>query len=355
MSYSRRTRVQFPCLKIYCLIRPLRSSPESRLASSLAVHRLPHLISSPKLFPLASSLSEDNFGLLASTYNEVGQEATHIIHCVWVVNFSIPLSSFAPRFLGLQNLLSLSQSAQAYFVFCSSIAAALGTASPAVIPCEALDSLTQASATGYGKSKLVAEIIVQNAVERYAIYGTILRIGQIVPTRQAGRNKVWNPTEMIPLVVRSANVVGCLPDRMGSAGGEECEWLEVDVVSRAVLDVCGFGSGQIRGKRLAYNIVHPKSFSWTDDFLPLLSDAGIQFENVAYPKWLEKLRNSEVDVEINPSRKLLEFWGKQNEGAQGRGSIRFDTKPAEEISFSLRTAPKVVDGGLVKELVDCWR
>lgn len=160
---------------------------------------------------------------------------------------------------------------------------------------------------------------------------------------------------MIPLAVRSANVVGCLPDKMGSAGGEECEWLEVDIVSRTVLDVCGFEIGQIDGKRLAYNIVHPKSFSWKDDFLPLLRAAGVHFETAVYPKWLERLRNSEVDVEMNPSRKLLEFWGKQNEKAQGRGRIKFDTVPAEEISDSLRTAPRVVDGALVKELVEAWR
>lgn len=184
-----------------------------------------------------------------------------------------------------------------------------------------------------------------------------MRIGQIVPSRGPGRSKLWNPNEMIPLVVRSGNVIGCLPDRMGIGG---CEWLEVGVVANFVVDVCASENKSKKGnendkKRLVYNVVHPKSFSWKEEFLPLLRDAGMEFETVGYQEWLEKLRRSEVDVERNPSRKLLEFWKTAKTRAESRGAVKFDTNAGEDVCVTLRDALKIVNGDLVKELVESWR
>jgi thioester reductase-like protein len=173
--------------------------------------------------------------------------------------------------------LSLTRTAEAQLIFCSSISAALGTQPNVTIPSAPLESLQHASPTGYGKSKLGAERIIQNGVEEYGVRCTILRIGQIVPSRVVGRNKLWSPNEMIPLVVRSANIIGCLPDRVGGGG---CEWLEVEVVTKFVMDVCGFETKAPNdrdevNKCLVYNVAHPKSFSWNEDFLSLLRDAGM--------------------------------------------------------------------------------
>ena len=171
------------------------------------------------------------------------------------------------------------------------------------------------------------------------------------------KNKLWNPNETIPLVVRSANIIGCLPDRVGGGG---CEWLEVEVVAKLVVDACGFDTeAKIDrdevDKSLVYNVMHPKSFSWYKDFLPLLRDAGMVFETVEYIQWLYQLRNSEVDVEKNPSRRLLEFWEMGKTKNEGQGDIKFDTGPAEDLSIALRAAPRIVDGNLVKEFVEAWK
>ena len=191
-------------------------------------------------------------------------------------------------------------------------------------------------------------------MEENGVRAMVLRIGQIVPSRKVG-SKLWNPNEMIPLVVRSARVVGALPDRLGS--GDSCEWVEVDVVAAAVLDACRFGARNENpsNRRLVYNIVHPRSFSWKDDFLPKLKGAGLAFETIEYGEWLERLRNSVKDAEKNPSRKLLEFWEAQIRSREGRvGNLKFDIGPAEDMCEALRTAEMVTDGNLVKELVDAW-
>jgi thioester reductase-like protein len=342
---------------VYCLCRSSSQSATDRLASALKTHSLSYLHSSAKIYPLTASLSEPNLGLEEDVYASLQKEATHIIHCAWTVNFSIPLSSFVPQLLGLQNLLSLSlstpTSTPAKVVFCSSISAALGTKPPAIIPSDSLPDLKQASPTGYGRSKLVAEKILQRANELSGADAKVLRIGQITPSREEGMSKLWNPSEMIPLLVRSAAVVKALPDRV--SGGDSCEWIEVGVVAKSIADVCGLSDGERQGG-LVYNIVHLKSFSWKSEFLPKLREAGMDFETVGYREWLEKLRATEADVEKNPSRKLLEFWDAQRKGeGTGEGVVKFDTSSAVEISPAVKEAARVVDGSLVKEIVEAWR
>jgi len=143
---------------------------------------------------------------------------------------------------------------------------------------------------------------------------------------------------------------------------------------------------------LVFNIVHPRVFSWKEDFLPKLKAAGLDFETVEWSIWLEKLKGSEKDTEKNPTRKLLGFWGgdevvksdekahshvngeKVNGAAQAnRGSvadngsveatgkepeskeIRFETKETEKVCLNLRDAPRVVDGDMVRKLLDAWK
>lgn len=329
-----------------------------RLSSALQANSLPHIIPSQKVSAIDASLPDPNLGLQQDVYNAIQKETTHIVHCAWAVNFSIPLASFTTQLQGLQNLLSLSLGSPtalaAKLLFCSSVSAALGTGPTAVIPSAALPDLHQASPTGYGRSKLVAEKVLERASQKSGACVRVLRIGQITPSREAGRRKLWNTSEMIPLLVRSAAVIKALPDR--SAGGEEsCRWIEVDVVTRSIIDVCGFSGGKDKGGFL-YNIVHPSPFSWEKDFLPKLREAGMHFDTVGYAEWLEKLRTAEADVEKNPSQKLLGFWEAQSRSrGTTQGAVTFDTRSAVEISLALKNATRVVDGQLVKEMVDAWR
>ena len=284
-------------------------------------------------------------------------ETTHVIHCAWNVNFALPLQSFRPDLAGLQNLLALSLSTTskpepARLIFCSSVAAALGTVPPALIPQTTLE-LSQASKTGYGRSKAVAEHIVERAVRDSGASAKVVRIGQIVPSRRHGASKLWNVNEMIPLLVRSALATGALPNRL--SGGDSCDWVNVNVVSRLICEMAGFsreGRSGKRDDRFLYNAVHPMTFSWRDEFLPKLRKSGMVFEIFGYEEWLQKLQESEVDLAKNPNRKMLGFWQSQNRAEHGE--IIFDTSTDDKTTLSSRVEPRAVDRDLVTELVAAW-
>lgn len=353
--------------KVYCLVRTSPNlSPSARLTSSLLKRNIQ--LSSPKIIPLSADLSKPDLGLSLEQFSALKSETTHIIHCAWAVNFVLPMTSFTPQLAGLQNLLQLSLSVPtpqpARLLFCSSIGTAFGTSPPAVIQESPLPSLTQASGTGYARSKLVGERIVEKAVREAGARGTILRIGQIVPGRKIG-SQLWNPNDAVPLVVRAALTIGMLPETL--SGEDGCTWLDADTLANVVLELgevglvkseerCVNGEKGDEEPRLVYNIVHPRPFSWRETFLPRLRKAGLQFETVPYGSWLEQLAASEQDMQKNPSVKLLAFWKKQAKARGKRvGEVRFETAAAEKKSQALREAESVVEGNMVETLVDAWK
>jgi thioester reductase-like protein len=292
-------------------------------------------------------------------------EATHIIHCAWAVNFALSVQSFLPQIQALHNLLSLSFSAKnpepAHFLFCSSVGTASATPTPAVITEAPIPSLQHTTPTGYAQSKMVGERIVEAAVEEAGARATILRIGQIVPARSRG-SQLWNQNEAIPLMIRSAITVGALPDALGANGQDLATWLEADVLAEAITEIAGIGARKddpnIDTSQLVYNLVHPRPFSWREEFLPALKSAGLEFETVPWEDWVRRLASSETDVEKNPSRKLLGFWERraQEKSSGKKGSeVHFETKRAEAASGALRRADRVVDGDMVEKLLKNWR
>jgi thioester reductase-like protein len=344
---------------VFCFIRksPSDETASVRLASSLERNRQRELVGSLKIVPMLVDLSKPDFALSAPDFAMLKATVTQIIHCAWPVNFLLPLASFSTQFAFLQNLLAFSLSVHtlqpAHLLFCSSVGAAMGTPPPATI-LEGPLKLTQASPTGYARSKLVAEHIVEIAVKRAGANATILRVGQIVPSKHQG-SQVWNPNESIPLMVRSSVVLGMLPDKPG--GGDKCAWLEADVVAKAVIAICEFeGKGRLETTHLVYNLVQPHSFSWRCELLPALRAAGAVFEIVTYSVWLQALQQSSTDLKTNPSRKLLQYWEEQNRGdGDLNGQIVFETAKCQDASPTLMVAESAVKNRMVEVLLDLLR
>jgi thioester reductase-like protein len=219
-----------------------------------------------------------------------------------------------------------------------------------------IKELTDASPTGYARSKLVAERILENAVANGGVRATILRIGQIIPSPNSG-SMLWNPNEMIPLMVRSALSTGVLPDTPG--GTDRCSWIEVDSLSRAILDISGLDrvpseENEREKPQLVYNLVHPRPLSWKGDFLLALREAGLDFGVVDLQTWLERLRRSEKDIRKNPSRKLLAFWEARTIDGEGK-EIKFESTAAEGQSDAMKNMGKVIDEEYVAKLLRAWR
>ena len=68
-----------------------------------------------------------------------------------------------------------------------------------------------AAGSGYTESKWVAERILVAAAEDTSLTPVIIRVGQL----SGGRNGSWNPTEWFPSLVRSAQLMQCLPEIQG--------------------------------------------------------------------------------------------------------------------------------------------
>ena len=252
----------------------------------------------------------------------------------------------------------------AKFVFCSSISAALGTPAPARIPEAAIKSLGQVSHTGYAASKLVGERIVQAAVKDNGARATVLRIGQVVGDTKVG---VWKDTEAFPLVIRSAVTMGILPKI-----DMTCQWLPVDTLAEAVLEIVGLSVGQSEteiGGQLFYNVLSPHTFSWTPELgFSLHATSLSAFEDISFKDWLAHLRSlsatpascidtyksDAADPNRNPAIKLVDFFAEEFADKTAGSEIVFEIGMAEEASPALRKAPKVIESGLLQKMVEVW-
>lgn len=199
--------------KIYCLVRaPSPHKALERVLSTLATKHLP-FINSHKIVALPASLDRSDLGLSAEVLEEVKNTLTKVIHSAWAVNFNLKIRSFEKHHIaGVHNLinlcLSIRSSRPAQFFFCSSISVAAGTQPPARIREGPVPELEHAQNMGYARSKLVAERIIECAARSTGMVAKVLRVGQIVGDSQHG---IWNDTEAIPLMVRSAITLGALP------------------------------------------------------------------------------------------------------------------------------------------------
>ena len=274
-------------------------------------------------------------------------------------------------------------------------------------------SLKHAAPTGYARSKLVAERILESAVENAGVKASVLRVGQVIPPKEGGQ-RLWNPSESLPLLISSSLAPGKLPKEL--KGGDECSWLPIDILAEAITEIANLDANeemvgtpytslpayvyasqgmnsehtQAMPPRLVYNIVHPQPFSWKNDFIPVLQSAGLEFEAVTWDVWIKDLEAKELDPEKEPSVRLLDYWktvggverGEKklgSGGAWGRskklaingtarsgGGLTFEMPTAVKESLSLRQCEAVlapvtqeagqeVGPGYVGELVEAWR
>ncbi|KAL8989013.1 MAG: hypothetical protein Q9177_002006 [Variospora cf. flavescens] len=402
--------------QIFCPVRGSDCIP--RLQGLMQTRGLPISGLMSKVVVLPSNLDRLDLGLSPQDYGSLAAQLTHIIHCAWPVNFQIHLQSFEPHIAGVRNLLQLSLASQksqpARFMFCSSITASIGSqARHTRIPESPVRHLWDCSRLGYGRSKLVAESVVEAAVEKADAAATILRIGQVTGDQKHG---IWKDTEMIPMIIRSGLRMRALP-----ALQWDCQWLPVNTLADVILDLAGIstqvtakdqclpGGGGAettidcppsppqtpaarttpsvdgaqdrecntsRRELLVYNVCSPHLFSWASEFLPALERAGCKFETIPFDAWLSRLRDppassgrkirpeiisepssSKADLggpapEEPPVRKLLTYL--QDDFLDDSRPLVFDIEQAKRHSPTLKSAPRVIIDGLVTLMAKNW-
>ncbi|KAJ6014375.1 NRPS-like enzyme [Penicillium herquei] len=343
--------------KVFCLVRAdSERSALDRVLSSLSSRSLP-IVNAYKIAAFPSILGKQDLGLPPATIDELRSSLTHVVHAAWAVNFTLGVRSFEQQHIkGIQNMINLClssrQSSPAEFYFCSSISAAAATPLPANIAEGPIPELAHAQNMGYARSKLVAEQIVHAAAKNTGMVAKVLRIGQIVGDTTTG---LWNPTEAIPLMLQTAKTLRALP-----VLDETPSWLPVDVVAKAVLELTGIFPNEkakcfAHDPNVVYHLQNSTTFRWTEDLLPALQRAGLQFEVLPKREWVQRLRESEQDPLKNPTIKLLDFFTeKYDNDAPGRSGLSFAMEKTESVSPSLNGGVELIDAGLIKRFVDSW-
>lgn len=339
---------------VYCLVRG--ENPQDRVLEALRQRDL-SVPDATLLVALTSDLSKKDLGLSRGILDKLQCETTIIIHSAWAVNFNLGIRSFEDQHIkGVHNLvqfsLSVSTPTPARFFFCSSIATALGTPPPATIPETLIYDFKAALPQGYARSKLVSEHIIGNAAKHAGAFTRILRIGQIVGDGKAG---LWNDTEAIPLIIRSALTLKALP-----ALDETESWLPVDTLATTILDLAGISTGTIpvsdSDTDLVYNLENPHTFSWTGSLLPELQRSGLEFSTVPVPQWLQKLKEYEKNgggPGRNPAVKLINHFESMY-GKGKTGDVGFEIKTAEKHSSALRETSRLIEDGYIRKFVKVW-
>lgn len=439
--------------KIFCLVRA--HSPEDaaqRVTYSLTSRELPvpsstsaaDGIDDPRLVCLPYMLGSPRLGLVEADWEHIARHATVLIHTAWPVNFSLKLRSFEAQLAGLRELLHLRDSTRdsaARFLFVSSTAAVSASGPgnadrpyPEVLSAEPED----ASPLGYSRSKWVAENICgaarvsgtfveqvgrpasssssgetsaaasqagdnqepgqegqdqQREPERAPI--VIARVGQLCGSLVTG---VWNRSEVYPIMLSSARLMGCLPDLSDRLS---LSWLPVDLAARAVLEMAFAGApvGKQKGGRGAhgtkthvYHVVNPhQEPTWPDLLAWVIGEVnglevevenapgggddgggyerpgsrqGLGLEILAPDLWVRALeehlegRENEDEIEgrnggsgqEHQARALLHLWRKTftTDYNDLEGARLFDTRRAEEVSGTMRTVPPLRRENVVK-------
>ncbi|OKL58807.1 hypothetical protein UA08_05740 [Talaromyces atroroseus] len=324
---------------IYCLVRASSVDlARRRVDDSLRARGILGDISPSaerKIVALPADLSNTTcLGLEEGIYHQITKNITAVVHCAWSVNFNWSLESFEKScILATRNLLDLCLSAQspypARFSFCSSVSTVARTPGnwvPETLP----ESLTYAQDMGYAQSKLVTENIVHRAAHHTGMTARVLRLGQIVADTVHG---IWNAQEAIPMILQTAQTTKALP-RLDDV----LSWTPVDVMASSVIDLTLSDGKNEKTTAGIMNVTNKTLNHWTHNLLPLLKQAGLEFEDVPTHEWLDRFKHSNPDPELNPPIKLLEFFvGKYGHNRIG-SVLLYDTKRAIAASPSLAKA-----------------
>lgn len=300
-------------------------SPDSARRQA-AMHRRKGLccnFSQRKVIFHTVDLSQDEFGLAQDgnqTHQKLLSTVDCILHLAWSVNWSEPLTSFAPQLKGCSNLIGFSCASPRTpcIIFASSVGVANNLSGSTPLVHEAsLDQLGATDPTGYARSKLVAEHIFEEAsCSSLNIPVTVCRVGQIAGST-SGRD--WSNTkEWFPSLIAASATMGMLPQSLGSM--DQVDWIPVNVVAQALTELAldhktysleTDPSINLAGATYAH-LVNPNQTSWSKHLLPsALHTLGMDTCVVTLEDWVSTLEarvREDGSMQESPAGRLLEFY-----------------------------------------------
>ncbi|KAF8869841.1 hypothetical protein CPB85DRAFT_1356315 [Mucidula mucida] len=298
----------------------------------------PLLLVSGKVRFLEGTLASEQLGLSQDVYSFISNSVTHIIHNAWPVNFRHSLLSFKSSIKGARNVISLALTSpvRPKLTYISSVSVLQNSFSQQPIP-ERSANIVEAIGTGYSESKWVAENLFEKA-SSLGLVVDVVRVGQLC----GGVNGCWNAWEWIPAMIRSATVLGNIPDV-----AKDIALLRLNDAGKAVNE---YRVSQPNVGLRFLHLVQPRPLPWTS-----LAQAIARILNVSlvnYGIWLTGLAACPVQV---PASHLLGFYERDFEpSAQDAfGMARFDCSLALANSESLRACESDLTGDVPK-WIEWW-
>ncbi|KAF2965799.1 hypothetical protein GQX73_g7777 [Xylaria multiplex] len=349
-SYMLDRMINNPVVKrIICLNRA-EDGGKKRQASAMKERGL--AVDDSKCVFLHADMSRSDFGLPRDTFNELLETADCLIHNAWPVNFNIPVESFEPHIRSVRNIGSFASQAskRVAVIFISSIATGDNWNTDAgPLPEMRLEDLTLPSG-GYGRSKQVGSLILEDVARSGDFPAAIIRVGQIGgPQADAGH---WNKQEWLPSIIASSLYLGALPRNLGTM--DRVDWTPGESIAGLVLDVAGVSqvvlADDIGGY---YHGVNPSSTTWSELAPAVQGFYGKERipELVSFSEWVDKLDKSQTsDIQVldkNPGVKLLDSYRVM--AGEGQSPVVFDMTHTVQRSPSMRDAPPVT-----RELMRHW-
>lgn len=334
-------------LRVFALNRPAPSSSSSleRHVAKFSDRGLDTaLLGSDALVLLEGDTSRDDLGLPKEWYDELRRSVTHIIHSAWPVNFNYAVKSFDPAVRGARNLVDLALkstlSTPAKFIFISSISVSRNASSESSnrAPEAPIADASAVVGLGYAESKWIVERLLQAAAEQTSLKTLSIRVGQVA----GGTNGCWNANDWVPVIVRSARRMGCLPDC-----GSDIAWIRLHEAAASLLEM--------RDASGVLHLVHPRPVPWREIFSVFSREMEVPL--VSFREWISRLTKPNIgDAEDLPVLRLLEFWTSLGDAGFDTMSAMEDitSSQAQEVSPALKSMSPltVADAG---EWMNYWR
>ncbi|KAK1971952.1 thioester reductase domain-containing protein [Colletotrichum sublineola] len=298
---------------------------------------------------LCADFSKSDFGLEPAVYERLLREADRVIHNAWPVNFNITVETFEPHVRGVRHWVdfSLRAAKNVPIVFVSSIGTVDGWRGPGPVPEKRLNDLSLPG-TGYGRSKLVSSLILDEAAQRSGVPTAVVRVGQVAGP--ASKDGVWNRQEWLPTIIASSKYLGVLPSDLGAMS--TVNWTPIEGIANLILEVSGVAAPlPLEAINGYFHGVNPRSAPWGELVGAVKAFYGDAIRDVVpFAEWvriLEKSASSTDDMDKNPAIKLLDFY--KDVSSAGGQPVEYAMERTTESSKTMREMQAVTP-----ELMQNW-
>ncbi|KAJ4386022.1 hypothetical protein N0V93_008913 [Gnomoniopsis smithogilvyi] len=301
-----------------------------------------------------ADLSKPDLGLSTEVYQRLLAETDRIIHNAWPVNFNIPIESFEPFLAGVRYVgdLAATASKRVAVTFISSIAVAdrwhAEDRGSAKVPEARLEDLSLPGG-GYGRSKMVGSLIIEDAAAQSAgdFPYAMVRVGQVAgPQAEQG---MWNRQEWLPSIIASSLYLKALPNNLGAM--DRVDWTPAEAIAKLILEAAGVTRvlSQANDMNGYYHGVNPHETKWGTLAASVQEFYGEERikELISFEEWCDRLDKTQVDgeesVARNPGVKLIDSYRGMAAGAGMQPVIYDMAKTLERCSVVQETTAVTPD------------